>query len=94
MDNATYGNEKVRQIAEQSGILLIPPINRRNSEERKDAYGLVLPVFLKTRFGQRLFALLREIEQNLMSKRVTGWNIQDGTYFIVCTACVILHSYA
>jgi hypothetical protein len=42
---------------------LISPINRRNSEEQKDAYGRVLPVFLKTRFGQWLFGLRREMER-------------------------------
>jgi hypothetical protein len=48
LGDAAYDSEKVRQTAEQSGILLISPINRRNSEERKDAYGRVLPIFLKT----------------------------------------------
>jgi hypothetical protein len=62
LGDAAYDSEKVRQTAEQSGILLISPINRRNSKERKDAYGRVLPVFLKMRFGQWLFGLRRVIE--------------------------------
>jgi hypothetical protein len=61
--DAAYDSEKVRQTAEQSGIILISLINGRNSVKRKDAYGRVLPVFLKTRFGQWLFGLLREMER-------------------------------
>lgn len=45
LGDAAYDSEKVRQTAEQAGILLISPINRHNSEERKGAYGRVLPVF-------------------------------------------------
>nr|WP_240326806.1 hypothetical protein [Aeribacillus pallidus] len=54
LGDAVYDSEKVRQTAEQSGILLISPINRRNSGEQKDAYGHVLPVFffLKTKLVQ------------------------------------------
>jgi hypothetical protein len=37
LGDAAYDSEKVRQTVEQSGILLISPINHRNSEERKDA---------------------------------------------------------
>jgi len=47
----------------KQGVLFTSPINRRNSKERKDAYGRVLPVFLKTRFGQWLFGLRPEIER-------------------------------
>jgi hypothetical protein len=54
-----YDSQKVRQIAEQAGIIFISLINRLNSEERKDACGSVLSVFLKTRFGQWLFGLCR-----------------------------------
>nr|WP_244380621.1 hypothetical protein [Parageobacillus caldoxylosilyticus] len=61
--DAAYDSEKVRQTAEQAGILFLSPINRRNSEERKDAYGRVLPVLLKTRFGQWPFGLRRGIER-------------------------------
>jgi hypothetical protein len=38
LGDATYDSEKVRQTAEQAGILFISPINCCNSEERKDAY--------------------------------------------------------
>ena len=43
LGDAAYDSEKVRQTAEQAGILLIFHINRRNSGERKDTYGRVLP---------------------------------------------------
>jgi hypothetical protein len=67
LGDTAYDSEKVRQTAEQSGILFLSPINRRNSEERKDAYGRVLPALLKTRFGQWLFGLRRGLEQVLTS---------------------------
>lgn len=63
LGDAAYSSENVRQTAEQAEIILISLINRRNSEERKDAYGRVLPVFLTTRFGQWLFGLRRGIER-------------------------------
>jgi hypothetical protein len=50
--DAAYNSEKVRQTAKQARILFISPINCYNIGARKDAYGWVLPVFLKTRFGQ------------------------------------------
>jgi hypothetical protein len=75
-------SEKVRQTAEQSGILFISPINRRNSEERKDAYGRVLPVFLKTRFGQWLFGLRRGIERVFNELKSDGVEQRDGMDFI------------
>jgi hypothetical protein len=59
-------------------MLRYSPINRRNSE---NAYGRVLPVFLKMRFGQWLFGLRCEIER-IFSERMTGWNSQDGMDFI------------
>jgi hypothetical protein len=67
LGDATYDSEKVRQTAEQSGILFLSPIHCRNSGERKDAYGRVLPVFLKTRFGQWLFGLHCEIERGIVA---------------------------
>jgi hypothetical protein len=63
LGDAAYDSEKVRQTAEQAGILFISPINHRNSRERKDTYGRVLPVFLKTRFGQWLFGFRCEMER-------------------------------
>ncbi|OAO87437.1 Mobile element protein [Parageobacillus thermoglucosidasius] len=63
LGDAAYDSEKVQQTAEQAEILFLPPINRRNSREQKDAYGRVLPVFLQTPFGQWLFGLRRGMER-------------------------------
>jgi hypothetical protein len=68
-----------RQTAEQAGILFIFPINRRNSGERKNTDRLVLPVFLKTRFGQWLFGLPCEIERVFNDLKSDG---VEGTDFI------------
>ncbi|WP_231734635.1 transposase [Anoxybacillus sp. P3H1B] len=57
LGDAAYNSEKVRQTSEQAGILFMSPTDRRNSKERKDAYGQGLPVLLKTRLGQWLFGL-------------------------------------
>ncbi|GAJ42956.1 hypothetical protein P9760_12700 [Parageobacillus thermoglucosidasius] len=62
LGGAAY-DRKIRPTAEQSGILWISSINRRNSREQKDAYGRVLPVFLQTPFGQWLFGLRRGMER-------------------------------
>jgi hypothetical protein len=51
LGDAAYDSEKVRQMAEQTGIFFVSPINLQNSEKRKDAYGRVIPPFLKTEFG-------------------------------------------
>ncbi|MGG6440155.1 transposase, partial [Saccharococcus caldoxylosilyticus] len=97
LGDAAYDSEKVRQTAEQAGILFLSPINRRNSEERKDAYGRVLPVFLKTRFGQWLFGLRREIE------RVSNELKSDGVeqprwygfhrYLLHVLCCILMHNF-
>lgn len=52
LGDASYDNEYIRKVAEQIRIFLVCPINRRNSKERNEAYGRVIPVFLKTRFGK------------------------------------------
>nr|WP_225434241.1 transposase [Peribacillus tepidiphilus] len=61
--DAAYDSEKVRQIAEQTGIFFVSPIHPRNSDERKDAYGRVIPSFLKIEFGKWLFRFRSSIEQ-------------------------------
>lgn len=47
LGDAAYDSEKIRKTAEQVGIFFVSPINRRKNEERKDAYGRVIPI-LKT----------------------------------------------
>jgi hypothetical protein len=61
--NAAYDSEKVCQMAEQTGSFFVSPINPRNSYKRKDAYGWVIPVFLKAEFGKWLFRFCNSIEQ-------------------------------
>jgi hypothetical protein len=68
LGNATYDSENVRKTVEQVGIFFVSPINRSNSEKRKDAYSPVFPVFLKTRSGQWLFELRREMNGYLTVK--------------------------
>ncbi|ABO68780.1 IS982 family transposase (plasmid) [Geobacillus thermodenitrificans NG80-2] len=97
LGDAAYDSEKVRQTAEQSGILFISPINRRNSEERKDAYGRVLPVFLKTRFGQWLFGLRREIERVFNELKSDGleqprwYGFHRYVLHVLC--CILMHNF-
>uniref|UniRef100_UPI003144F34A hypothetical protein n=1 Tax=Saccharococcus caldoxylosilyticus TaxID=81408 RepID=UPI003144F34A len=49
LGDATYDNKNVRKVTEQSKILFISPIHQRNSNERKNTYGRVIPVLLKIR---------------------------------------------
>ncbi|OAO76933.1 Mobile element protein [Anoxybacillus flavithermus] len=58
-----YDSENVRKTAEQVGIFFVSSINQGNSEERKDAYGRVVSVFLKTRFGKWLLGFRSAIER-------------------------------
>jgi hypothetical protein len=45
LGDAAYDSESVQKASKQVGILLISPINRRNSAEQKDAYSRVIPVY-------------------------------------------------
>lgn len=63
LGDAVYDSENVRKTAEQVGIFFVSSINQGNSEERKDAYGRVVSVFLKTRFGKWLFGFRSAIER-------------------------------
>ncbi|MED4357600.1 hypothetical protein P9213_13555 [Geobacillus stearothermophilus] len=67
LGDAAYDSEKVRQNAEQAGLLFISLINRRNSKVRNDAYGRVLPVFLKTGLGRWLLGSVVKLNRYLMS---------------------------
>jgi hypothetical protein len=72
LGDAAYDSEKVRQMTEQTGIFFVSPINSRNSEERKDAYGRVIPRFLKTTFGKWLFHFHNSIEQTFNQLKNDG----------------------
>ena len=53
--------KKFREATEEKDIFFVSLINSRNGTERKDAYGRVISVFLKTRFGKWLFGLRNTI---------------------------------
>jgi hypothetical protein len=55
----------VKKSVKWPGIFFVSPINLRHSEERKDAYGRVMPLFLKTEFRKWLFHFHNTIEQTL-----------------------------
>jgi hypothetical protein len=72
LGDAAYDSEKVRQIAEQTGIFFVSSINPRNSDDRKDAYGRVIRPFLKTEFGKWLFRFRNTIEQTFNQLKNDG----------------------
>ncbi|AOL36358.1 hypothetical protein BGM21_15610 [Geobacillus thermoleovorans] len=72
LGDAAYDSEQIRKTAEQLDIFFVSPINRRNSEKRKDAYGRVIPVLLKTRFGKWLFGLRSAIERVFNQLKING----------------------
>jgi hypothetical protein len=63
LGDTSYDSENVRNMAEETGIFFISLINPRNSEERKDSYGQVMPSFLKTELGKWMFRFRNTIEQ-------------------------------
>jgi Transposase DDE domain len=97
LGDAAYDSEKVRQMAEQTGIFFVSPINLQNSEKRKDAYGRVIPPFLKTEFGKWLFRFRNSIEQTfnrlkndgLEQPRWYGFNC----YLLHVQLCVLMHNF-
>lgn len=72
LGDAAYDSEQIRKTTEQVGIFFISPINRRHSEERKDAYGRVIPIFLKTRFGKWLLVLRSATERVFNQLKING----------------------
>ena len=74
-----------------------PLSTAENSEERKDAYGRVLPVFLKTRFDQWLFGLRREIERVFNERKSDGveqprW-YGFHRYLLHVLCCILMHNF-
>jgi hypothetical protein len=73
------------------------PSTAENSEKRKDAYGWVLPVFLKTRFDQWLFGLRREIERIFNELKSDGveqprW-YGFHRYVLDVLCCILMHNF-
>lgn len=97
LGDAAYDSEKIRKTAEQVGIFFVSPINRRKNEERKDAYGRVIPIFLKNRFGKWLFGFRSSIEQvfnqlksdGLEQPRWYGLN----RYLLHVQLCMLMHNF-
>nr|WP_233504812.1 hypothetical protein [Parageobacillus thermoglucosidasius] len=94
LGGAAY-DRKIRPTAEQSGILWISSINLRNSEERKNAYGRVLPVFCKRRLANGCLDFAAEWNGYLNELKSDG--VEPPRWYgfhRICTACVVLHLYA
>lgn len=71
--DATYDSENVRKTAEDIDIFFVSPVNPRNHKgKRKDAYGRVIPGFLKTEFGKWLLGLRTTIEQVFDHLKING----------------------
>lgn len=60
--DAAYDSEQICKTMEKVSIFLFLRLTAV-IVERKDAYGLVNPVFLKTRFGKWMFGLRSSIER-------------------------------
>ncbi len=97
LGDAAYDSEQIRKTAEQVNIFFVSPINRRNSEERKDAYGRVIPVFLKTRFGKWLFGLRGTIERVFNQLKIKGLEQPRWygfhRYLLHVQLCILMHNF-
>lgn len=97
LGDAAYDSENIRKTVEQAVIFFVPSINRRNSDERKNAYGRVIPVFLKARFGKWLFGFRSVIEQvfnqlkinELEQPRWYGFH----RYLLHIQLCILMHNF-
>jgi hypothetical protein len=97
LGDAAYDSEKVRQMAEQTGIFFVSPINPRNSDKRKDAYGRVIRVFLKTEFGKWLFHFRNTIEQTFNQLKNDGLEQPRWygfhRYLLHVQLCILMHNF-
>ncbi|MBB3907322.1 MULTISPECIES: transposase [Anoxybacillaceae] len=97
LGDAAYDSEKVRQIAEQTGIFFVSPINPRNSDERKDAYGRMIRSFLKTEFGKWLFGFRNSIEQTFNQLKNDGLEQPRWygfhRYLLHVQLCILMHNF-
>jgi hypothetical protein len=97
LGDAAYDSEKVRQMAKQTGIFFVSPINPRNSDKRKDAYGRVIPPFLKTEFGKWLFRFRNSIEQTFNRLKNDGLEQPRWygfhRYLLHVQLCILMHNF-
>lgn len=63
LGDAAYDSENIHEATEEIDIFFVSLMNLRNGTERKDAYGHVIPDFLKTRLVKWLFGLRNTIER-------------------------------
>jgi hypothetical protein len=96
LGDAAYHSEKVRQTAEQTGIFFVSPINPRNRDKRKDAYGRVIPASLKTKFRKWLFHFRNTIEQTFNQLKIDGLEqpCWYGFHRYLLFLCTILSFYS
>ncbi|GAJ41740.1 putative transposase [Parageobacillus caldoxylosilyticus NBRC 107762] len=77
--------------------LFISPINPRNSEERKDSYGRVMPSFLKTELGKWMFRFRNTIEQTFNQLKNDGLEQPRWygfhRYLLHVQLCIIMHNF-
>ncbi len=97
MGDADYDSEKVRQIAEQTGIFFVSSIHPRKSNQRKDAYGRAIPLFLKTEFGRWLFRFHNSIEQTFHRLKNDGLEQPHwyglNRYLLHVQQCIIIRNF-
>jgi hypothetical protein len=97
LGDAVYDSQQIYKTAEQLDIFFVSPINRRNSSERKGAYGYVIPVLLKTRFEKWLFGLRNAIEWVFNQLKINGLEQPKWYGFQCCLLhvqlCIIMHNF-
>lgn len=97
LEDAAYDREQICKTAEQWDIFFVSLMNWRNSEERHDAYGRVIPVFLNTRFGKWLFGLRSTIERVFNQWKMNGleqprWHGLHR-YLLHVQLCILIHHF-
>jgi hypothetical protein len=97
LGDKAYDSKKVRKHRAKHKLVFLSPLNRRKGGQRKDAFGRVMPVFLKTTFGRALFAYRSKIEQtfsclkNKLELEQPRW-YGKNRYHFHCQLCVLIHN--
>jgi hypothetical protein len=95
--DTAYDSKKVRSQSDEQGILFLSPMNPRKGGQRKDAFGRVIPLVLKTTFGRSLMACQRKIEhvfcclKNKLALEQPRW-YGKNRYHFHCQLCVLIHN--
>ncbi|MCQ5363555.1 hypothetical protein NOW01_00895 [Anoxybacillus salavatliensis] len=73
LGDAAYDSENIRNVSEDMDIFFVSPMNLPNQKcERKDAYGRVIPDFLKTQIGKWLLGLRTNIKRVFNQLKING----------------------